>query len=711
MATEMKQEYLAEKASIDEKHDIEAQSVVLEEEENSPIPEVAAVVSNKDDPSMPTLTWFRAEPLSISPLVIQLIAYPIGKFMARVLPKGFMNPGPFNIKEHVLVGLTANCAGGTAYAVDIVVIQKAFYHQDFGFLANFLIILTTQMLGYGMAGVLRRYLVYPSAMVWPATLVQVALFNTLHAEENLAPGQWTRYKVFMVVAIGMFFYQWLPGFLFPVMSAVTWLCWINPKSRLLATLGGSENLGIGAFTLNWNTIVSYLASPLVVPWWAQVNIGVGFFLIAYVMTPVAYFTNLWNTQQYPIITAGMYKNDGQKYEVDEILTNFQLDEVKYKAYGPLRITTFFVLTYGIGFAGLASMVSHTWLYHRHKLVEQWKQSREHSEDIHHRMMQNYPEVPDWWYFSIFIIMTVLAIVSCEVWDYKLPWWGVLLSIALSCFFVLPVGLIQALTNQQPGLNIITEYVIGYMLPGRPVANVVFKTMGYISMAQALTFVSDLKLGHYMKIPPRSMFWSQCLGTFIAGLVNLITANWMFSSNEGVCTTSETLTCPHARTFFSASVIWGVIAPNRMFGPSSIYNPINYFFIFGFLVPIPVYFIKKKFSNTWVDYIHVPIILASTGMMPPAKPMNYTNWLAVGFIFQYYLRRYHNRFHLRYTYVLSAAFDSGVAIMLFVMFLIFELRGATMAPWWGTKSEALCPLNGQPYRPAPSDDPAPAPGGH
>lgn len=28
------------------------------------------------------------------------------------------------------------------------------------------------------------------------------------------------------------------------------------------------------------------------------------------------------------------------------------------------------------------------------------------------------------------------------------------------------------------------------------------------MAQALTFTADLKLGHYMKIPPRSMFWSQ-----------------------------------------------------------------------------------------------------------------------------------------------------------------------------------------------------------
>jgi len=62
MATEQKQEYPADKEFIDErhndeKHDIERSSVILDEEENSPIPEVAAIVSNKDDPSLPVMTF------------------------------------------------------------------------------------------------------------------------------------------------------------------------------------------------------------------------------------------------------------------------------------------------------------------------------------------------------------------------------------------------------------------------------------------------------------------------------------------------------------------------------------------------------------------------------------------------------------------------------------------------------------------------------
>lgn len=54
---------------------------------------------------------------------------------------------------------------------------------------------------------------------------------------------------------------------------------------------------------------------------------------------------------------------------------------------------------------------------------------------------------------------------------------------IAFFYVIPIGMIQAITNQQVGLNVITELIIGYGLPGRPVAMMMFKTWGYITMAQ------------------------------------------------------------------------------------------------------------------------------------------------------------------------------------------------------------------------------------
>jgi len=34
-----------------------------------------------------------------------------------------------------------------------------------------------------------------------------------------------------------------------------------------------------------------------------------------------------------------------------------------------------------------------------------------------------------------------------------------------------------------GLNVITEFVAGYMFPGRPLANMMIKTYGYMTMEQ------------------------------------------------------------------------------------------------------------------------------------------------------------------------------------------------------------------------------------
>ncbi|KAJ6700385.1 ISP4 LIKE PROTEIN [Salix purpurea] len=63
-------------------------------------------------------------------------------------------------------------------------------------------------------------------------------------------------------------------------------------------------------------------------------------------------------------------------------------------------------------------------------------------------------------------------------------------------------------------------MIGYVLPGKPIANLLFKIYGRISTIHALSFLADLKLGHYMKIPPRCMYVAQLAGTFVAGTINL-----------------------------------------------------------------------------------------------------------------------------------------------------------------------------------------------
>jgi hypothetical protein len=61
------------------------------------------------------------------------------------------------------------------------------------------------------------------------------------------------------------------------------------------------------------------------------------------------------------------------------------------------------------------------------------------------------------------------------------WWAFLLALGISFAFSLPIGIIQAITNTQIGLNVLTEFIFGYIQPGRPLALMIFKTYGYITM--------------------------------------------------------------------------------------------------------------------------------------------------------------------------------------------------------------------------------------
>ena len=235
-------------------------------------------------------------------------------------------------------------------------------------------------------------------------------------------------------------------------------------------------------------------------------------------------------------------------------------------------------------------------------------------------------------------------------------------------------MIQAITNQQIGLNVITELVIGYMLPGKPIAMMMFKTWGYITMAQALQFSSDFKLGHYMKLPPRAMFWGQVIASIMAGTVQLGVQAWMFTNITDMCspTQPDGFICPSTEVFGTASIIWGVIGPAHQFSKGQVYYGLVFFFLIGALLPAITWATSLKWPNSFLRYVNWPVILNGTSLIPPASAVNYVPWSIVGFVFQYIIRRRHFSWWTKYNYVLSAALDSGVAISIVVVFFWYIL---------------------------------------
>ncbi|CAF4829451.1 unnamed protein product, partial [Rotaria socialis] len=78
----------------------------------------------------------------------------------------------------------ANAASGTSMAIQVITIQRVFYKHTVGYVISLLFVLSSQTLGYGMAGIMRKFVVRPAAMIWPGNLPTCALFRVLHDDEN-----------------------------------------------------------------------------------------------------------------------------------------------------------------------------------------------------------------------------------------------------------------------------------------------------------------------------------------------------------------------------------------------------------------------------------------------------------------------------------------------------------------------------------------------
>ena len=122
---------------------------------------------------------------------------------------------------------------------------------------------------------------------------------------------------------------------------------------------------------------------------------------------------------------------------------------------------------------------------------QARRSLAEQPDIHARLMSQYPQVPEWWYLCIFLSMFAFGVIAIEIYPTQMPVWAFVLALAVAFVYTIPIGIIQAVTNQQIGLNVITELIIGYVLPGQPLAMMLFKTWGYITMSQGI--VSDTRV--------------------------------------------------------------------------------------------------------------------------------------------------------------------------------------------------------------------------
>ncbi|KAI5478852.1 proton-dependent oligopeptide transporter, POT family [Pseudohyphozyma bogoriensis] len=699
-----------------------------DDEEDSPYPEVRASVSNYDDVDIPVLTFrswllglgfasivgglnsflnLRYPTVYLTPIIIQVVTYPLGKILAYVLPdrvwraprwavrlgleeEWSFNPGPFNIKEHTIILIMANAASSPAYALNYSTVVEKYYGIEQGVGLDILLVLTTQMIGFGVAGLCRRFLVYPASLIWPQNLVYCTLLNTLHAEDDTIDGGGgiSRYSFFKWATIAAFVYYFLPGFLFTALSAFSFICWAVPNNAVVNQLFGvSSGLGMSMITFDWSQI-SYIGSPLVVPWWAEVNIFVGFVITFWIIAPIMYYTNVWYSAYLPISTSAVFDRFGQSYNTSAVvdIANMALNVTAYESYSPLFLPVTYSAVYGLAMASTTAFLTHTILYHGKEIMARMRNAKS-EPDIHMKLMMQYPEVPEWWYMTYLAVFSGMSIALIYVWDVQTPIWALIVSLLLGFVYVLPGGFVYAMTSQEIGINLLVELMAGYMLPGQPLGNMIFKTYSLQSIGYALTFVQDLKLGHYLKVPPRATFWAQIIASICSCLVQVGVRRWVVRAVPDLCATDQSsfLTCPYAEVMYSASIIWGLIGPSRTFGIGQLYNPVLWWFLAGGLLPIIFWVAGKRWpTNHVLQLVNIPVMMTGALFMPPASGINYSSWFFVGFLFQYLARRKFFRWWAKFNFIFSAALDCGTVISTIMIFLCLQLpkNGTIAVNWWG-----------------------------
>ncbi|KAF9151203.1 hypothetical protein BG015_006961 [Linnemannia schmuckeri] len=303
--------------------------------------------------------------------------------------------------------------------------------------------------------------------------------------------------------------------------------------------------------------------------------------------PIIWLNNVFNTKLYGHpLASGLYTLVGKPFKIGPLLNeDYSVNEERYLAGQPATMTPMYALVFMYPFIALAGCMSHIACFHGAEIWKTWNQSRASAdEDIHVKMMKAYPEVPQIWYTTFYVVMVSLSCMVCEVYGLQLPWWGLLVGLAMNWILTFPIGAMTAITGTNPGVNVASELVYGFMFPEKLLANITFKCYAYMATWQCKELLSDLKLGVYIKISLRSMFTAQVWGTIVGGVFNYVTMILIINSKreylDGTTDDPNGLwTGLGAQVLWSSALIYGAPGLQRMFSSKG-----NYYFIYwGFLI--------------------------------------------------------------------------------------------------------------------------------
>ncbi|KAG1807603.1 OPT oligopeptide transporter protein-domain-containing protein, partial [Suillus subaureus] len=662
--------------------------------------------------------YFKPQTVLVSLMFLAVVSYILGVFMETVIPRRgllrYLNPGPFNKKENAFVVIMASASANSALGTEVLAVQRLYYNITPNAGASVFLLFSSQLLGYGIGGMMRSILLYPSKMLYPGVLPLLSMFDALY-EGGMAARK--KLRVFYIVFAAIFFWELFPEWIFPLLTGFSIICLAAPNnaavSRVFGGTNGNEGLGLLSICFDWQYI-SGGVNPMTIPLKAQVSNLLGYILCMVVFVAV-YYNNIWKAQNFPFLSQLLFYENGTQYDQTLILNaNYEVDPTLLAEQGvPYYSSTWIVYLLSSNW-GLAATFTHLLLWNWDDLRSAWswmnlssikkiwanfnwkfwqsdgmRKQDVDDEDIdpHYKQMLKYPDAPNSWYFVVFVLAFIVALVVLYKTNSTLPWWGFLISLLLATISILFFCALAAITGLMFTIQPFVQMIGGYLHKGLPVANMYFVLYGYNTVSQAQLLLRDLKIAQYAKLPPRAAFTAQILGTLLGAVLNYIMMNSIIDNQREILLSVQGTNIwsgQQPQMYNSQAIAWGGLS-HELFSIGQRYQWVPWAYVIGLFIPVPFWVIHRYWPKLRADYLYTPIIAYFIGWLCVGINSSILSYFAIAFLSQWWLRTRYPRWFAKYNYIIGAALDGGTQVMVFM--LSFAVQGAAgtshlFPAWWG-----------------------------
>ncbi|CRL23390.1 Oligopeptide transporter OPT superfamily [Penicillium camemberti] len=699
------------------------------------IPElVRTVVGFEDDPSLPVLT-FRSILLSaifcaIGSIVSQLSYFrttyapfpvffvilasdPLGRFMARILPayrvplgrfSFSLNPGPWSTKEHAIVGIAANAGSQGQWATFLPTNAALYYNITMNPAVALFFGWGSSLLGFAFAAMVRGVLIDDPEFIFPLSLQQVTLYRSMDAKNR--PDQ-TRareqVKVFWILLLATFVWQFLPEYLFPFVASLAPLCWFASRNHTVNFIGaGRGGMGLLNITLDWSNITSVVVTY---PYSVQVIIFLTFVLTCWILIPIAYFGNLWGSPTFNIMSNGVFMKNGTTYPFNDLIyldsNGMQhFNETKYDEVGLAYSGAQYTWQMFMWVASYMSSFVWCGLFLGPKIYRIWKarnQSGAYYQDRLSRIIHRYPSITKWEWIALTLVPTLMLLGVVVSKTIYMPIWTYFVALGFGAVSMLPMSFVYAISGFSIKVGYFNELIYGYMIDVKgssrhPLGQLAYRIISGNVWYDARIVLEDQKIGHYLHLPPRQVIGIQVIANMLALPINYGVMRWVIATKFDYVSGKKKdplgqWTGQDFQSYNTAGIQYALVGPRKLFA-SDFFRPILWGFLAGALAPVVIWLLHKKFPRARFDLWNTTIFFASAAVFYGNLSTGPFTTFLVGTFTNFFLYRYRRVFWNKWAYISGAALDTGFNANLLFIFIFLGTTGAKMVHWWGNNADSV-----------------------